>query len=195
MIIDRILGFTKYETATEEEINRFVKIIETNNKRRQLRGSSKDMWRSDAVDMYEKIGYMHISQKLYRFEEFKKDVRLGEFDEGCDDNKNKVHFAFKCNEQWYYVVVLTTESKNSNRLEFAINNNLNLVVANLHDILGDENCKWYKQRGQWDKYCEAVETLVCNKEVRMNWDICFEHQKKVQSQAKVISIDGFKDNK
>lgn len=195
MIIDRILGFTKYETATGEEINRFVKIIETNNKRRRLRGSLKNMWRSDAVDMYEKIGYMHISQELYRFEGFKKGVRLGEFDEGCDDSKYKVHFAFKRNGQWYYVLVLTTAYTDDKKRRFAIENNLNLVVVNLHELVTDECCKNYNRTGQYAKYSEEVEILICNKEVRKNRDIHFEHQKTVQSQEKVISIDSFKANK
>lgn len=195
MIIDRILGFTKYETATEEEINRFVKIIETNNKRRQLRGSMENMWRSDAVDMYEKIGYMHISGDLYKFEEFKKNVILGEFDEGCADNKYKAHFAFKCNGQWYYVLVLTTAYTDDKKRRFAIENNLNLVVANMHEIATDEFYQHYNRIGQYAKLSEEAEALICNKEVRKNRDIHFEHQKKVQSQTKVISMDSFNVNK
>lgn len=193
MIIDRILGFTKYETATGEEINRFVKIIETNNKRRQLRGSLKNMWRSDAVDMYEQIGYMHISRELYKFEGFKKDVTLGEFNESCADNRYKVHFAFMCKGQWYYVLVLTTASTDDKKRMFAIENNLNLVVVNLHELVTDECCKNYNRTGQYAKYSEEVEILICNKEVRMNWDNRFENKEKPQ--AKVIGMESFKENK
>lgn len=132
---------------------------------------------------------------MYRFEDFKKDVILGAFDESCADNKYKAHFAFKCNGQWYYVLVLTTAYTDDKKRRFAEENNLNLVVANMHEVATEEFYQYYKRTAQYAKLSEEVEALICNKEVRMNRDIRFEHQKEVHSQAKVISINSFKGNK
>lgn len=117
--------------------------------------------------LYEGLGYIYVGNRKLIFEEVVEDVKIGSMNPDHEMLKGKAHFAFRSNDEWYYVI-LPSSSFNYDKKELYSECGLNIIHVDVVPFCKNEYTKWALERGDYFRYMKYLYDYFKNNLMRGN---------------------------